>query len=100
MINSVALRSSSDHSENSTFNLPTPITMPQGKSVSKEIQWIIVCLDTTMSTDDIAMYTDLSERKVRDILAHFKQTGEVKSSNRSRPKLHRTLCDYDIEVFS
>jgi hypothetical protein len=53
-----------------------------------------------MSTDDIAMYIDLSERKVRDILAHFKQTGEVKSSNRSRPKLHRTLCDYDIEVFS
>ena len=74
--------------------------MPQGKSVSEEIQWIIVHLDTAMSTDDIAMYTDLSECKVWDILAHFKQMGEVKGSNCSRPKLHRTLCDYDIEVFS
>ena len=74
--------------------------MPQGKRVSEETQWIIVHLSTAMSAVDVAMYTDLSERKVKDILAHFKQRGEVKGSNCSRPKLHRTLCDYDIEVFS
>jgi transposase len=100
MIDSAASPSSRDHFGNSTFNLPTPTTMPQGKQVSDEIQWIVVRLNTAMSTDDIAAYTDLSERKVRDILVHFKQTGEVKGSNHSRPKLHRTLCDYDIEVFS
>ena len=74
--------------------------MPQGKQVSDEIQWIIVHLNTAMSTDNIAVYTDLSECKVRDILAHFKQTVEVKGSNHSRPKLHWTLHNYDIEVFS
>jgi len=76
--------------------------MPQGKPVSEDVQWIVVRLGTAMSADDIAMYADLSERKVKDILAHFKQTGEVKleGSKRSRPKLHRTLCDYEIEVCS
>ena len=85
---------------NSTFNIQhSLITMPQGKPVSEEVQWIVVCLGTAMSTNDIAMYVDLSECKVKDVLAYFKWTGEVKGSNHTRPKLHRTLCDYDIQVF-
>lgn len=57
--------------------------MPQGKPVSEEVQWIIVRLGTVMSTNDIAMYADLSEHKVKDILAYFKWMGEVKGSNHS-----------------
>jgi hypothetical protein len=30
-----------------------------------------------LSTQDIANYTDLSERKVRHILAHFRNTSDV-----------------------
>jgi hypothetical protein len=51
-----------------------------------------------MSTDDIAMYVDLSDCKVKGILAHFKQTEEVKGSKCLSPKLYQTLCDYNIEV--
>ena len=72
--------------------------MPQGKPVSEEVQWIVVRMATGMSIGDIATYADLSERKVKDILAYFKRTGEVKGGKSFKPKLHRTLCDDDIEV--
>jgi len=35
---------------------------------------------------------------VNEILTHFKQTGSIKLSRHSECQLHRTLCDYDIEV--
>ena len=55
-------------------------------------------MSATMSHQDIAMYIDISERKVRHILSHFKKTGEVKASPRLKPQLHHSLCDYDVEV--
>jgi len=68
--------------------------MPAGKPVTEDIQWIIVC----MGAECIAMYTDMGEHKVHDILAHFKQLGDVKVPKCQRPKLYQKLCDYDIKV--
>lgn len=44
--------------------------MPQGQSVLEVVQWIIVWLRTVMTCWDIAMYTDLSELEVCEILAY------------------------------
>lgn len=76
----------------------TTITMPQGQAVSEAIQWIIVRLSTAMPPDEIAEFTDLSDRKVRDILDRFVKTGAVKVQKRERPSLHRSLQDEDIQV--
>ena len=78
--------------------LPLPITMPQGKAISEAIQWIIVRLNMAMSTEEIAMYTDLSERKVRDIIAHFQKTGDVNIPKCQKPTLHWSLQDDSIQV--
>lgn len=78
-------------------HLPTT-TMPQGKAVSADLQWTIVRLSTAMSDEDVGMYTDVSERKVREILAHFKKNGDIKLSKRERGRVHRRLCDADIQV--
>jgi hypothetical protein len=74
--------------------------MVQGQFVSEAFQWIIVHMGATMAPQDIAMYTDVSMHKVRDILSHFNKTGEVKGSKGSKPQLHCSLCDYDIQVSS
>jgi transposase len=73
-------------------------TMTQGKAIPKVVHWIIIRLSTTVSTEDIAMYTDVSLRSVKKILSHFKQTGDVNVPKRLKPQLHRALCDYDIQV--
>ena len=72
--------------------------MARGKAVPEVVHWIIIRLSTIMSTEEISMYTDVGVRKVHEILTHFKQTGSIKLSRRSKHQLHRTLCDYDIEV--
>ena len=55
--------------------------MPAGKLITEDIQWIIVCMGATMSAKCIAMYTDMGERKVRDILAHLKQLGDARGTH-------------------
>jgi hypothetical protein len=72
--------------------------MPHGKPVSEDIQWIIVRLGTAMSIQDIAMYTNLSESKVRKTLTYFKKNGDVDIPKRQRPTLHRSLQDESIQV--
>jgi hypothetical protein len=74
--------------------------MVQGQFVPEAVQWIVVRMGATMTRQDIAMYTDISVRKVSDILSHFNKTGEVKGSKGLKPQLHRSLCDYDIQVRS
>jgi len=52
-----------------------------------------------MTEDEIAMYTDISVRSVRKILAFFRRTGGADFPQKlAPPQLHKTLCDYDIEV--
>jgi hypothetical protein len=72
--------------------------MAQGKVIPEVVHWIIIRLATTMSAEEISMYTDVGMCKVNQILSHFKETGSVKLSRRSKRQLHRTLCDFDIEV--
>ena len=74
--------------------------MPQGKAVAEAIQWIIICLSAILSPVDIAAYTDISERKVRDILRYFDQSGDVKIPVRERARVHRSLRDKDIQVWN
>ena len=72
--------------------------MPQGKAVIEDVQWIVIRLSATMSPEDIAAYTNLSERKVRGIISHFNWTGDVKVPTCERPRLQRSLRDEDIKV--
>ena len=72
--------------------------MPQGKPISEEIQWIVVRLGAVLSPEDVAMYTNIGEHKVRAILTHHKRTGEVDIPKRARPNLYQKLQEDDIEV--
>ena len=75
--------------------------MANGKTIPEVVHWIIIRLSTTMLAEDIAMYTDVSLRSVQRILSYFTRTGGVNFPNRltQKPQLHRTLCDYDIQVY-
>lgn len=87
----------------STFN-HTPqqqqqqLFMPQGQAIPEPVHWIIIRLSTSMSLEDIAMYTDVSLRKVKEIISHFKKTGDVNIPKRLRPWIHQKLSDDDIEA--
>ena len=72
--------------------------MVRGQAIPEAVQWIIIRLSPTMTVDDIAMYTNISTCSIERILAYFKQTGEVKNSKQTGLRLHRALCDYDIQV--
>ena len=72
--------------------------MPRGQPVSEPIQWTIIRLSTAMPSHEISGFTNISDRKIRDILAHFKKTGGINISKRERPTLHNSLQDEDIQV--
>ena len=74
------------------------MTMPQGKPISEEVQWIVVRLGTVLLPEDVAMYLNISERKIRAILTHHKRTGEVDTPRREQPNIYRKLQAEDIEV--
>jgi DNA-binding transcriptional regulator LsrR (DeoR family) len=69
-----------------------------GKHVPEEIQWIVICLSTTMSREDIAMYTRISSRKIDDILSTFNKYGIVKANTHEKAHTYASLCDEDIQV--
>jgi hypothetical protein len=73
-------------------------TMTRGQPVSDAIQWTIIRLSATMPSHEISGYTDTSDRKIRDILTHFKKTGGIKPSKRETPTIHRSLQEEDIQV--
>ena len=72
--------------------------MTQGQAVSESIQWIIIRLSAVMPSHEISGFTNISDRKIHDILAHFKKTGGTKDSKREKPTLHSSLQDEDIQV--
>ena len=72
--------------------------MTQGKSVPESTQWIIIHLSATMPSFEISGYTDISDRKVREILTHFKKTGGIIVSKREKATIHKSLQDEDIQV--
>ena len=72
--------------------------MPQGKPICKDVQWIIIHLSAELSSEDISMYTNISERKAKAILAHHKRTGGVDIPKCLRPSLYQKLQDEDIRV--
>ena len=76
--------------------------MAHGKTIPEDIHWIVIRLGsgTTMTEDEIAMYTNISARSIHKILAFFQHAGGVDFPQEqiAPPQLHKTLCDYDIEV--
>ena len=77
----------------------SPATMPRGQPVSEAIQWTIIRLSAVMPSHEISGFTDISDRKVRDILSHFKKTGDIKSSKRGAPTIHRSFQEEDVQVW-
>lgn len=73
--------------------------MVKGKAIPSVVHWIIICLSTSMNEEEIAMYTDVSTQSVHKILANFKLTGSIIIPNSERPRVHRALCNYDVEVY-
>ena len=74
--------------------------MARGKAIPEVVHWIIIRLSTILSAEEISMYTDVSTHKVSEIIAYFNWTGGVNLSHHSKCQLHKTLCDYNIEVCS
>ena len=74
-------------------------TMVRGQAVSEALQWTVIRLSATMPCHEISGYTDISDRKIRDIIAHFKTTGGIKSSKCEQPSLHNSLQDEDIQEY-
>ncbi len=69
------------------------------KAIPETVQWIIVRLSSTMSVEDVAMYTDVGQRTVKKILSHFQQTGGVIARKSTEPPaLCQSLCDDDVGV--
>jgi hypothetical protein len=80
------------------FRVTDTQLMGQGKRIPEEVRWIIIRLSTTMTEEEVAMYTDVSVRTVRKILAYFRQTGGVEGPKQIIPRAHNALCEYDILV--
>ena len=73
--------------------------MGHGKAIPESVQWIAVRLSTRLPVEDVCMYTDISKRSFERIMAHFRRTGDVLvPASRLKHRLHRALCDQDIEV--
>lgn len=74
--------------------------MALGQAVSESIQWIIIRLSAVMPSDEISGLTNISECKIRDILAHFNKTGGINVSNREleQATLHNAVQNEDIQV--
>ena len=66
-------------------------TMPQGKLISEDVQWIFFCLGAALSTKDVSMYTNISEHKVKAIQAYHNHTGGVDIPKCENPKLYCKL---------
>ena len=72
--------------------------MPQGKATSEAVQWIVIRLSVKLTALEIAMYTNIGERRVWDILAHFEKTGGVDVPECERVVNSRSLHDEEIQV--
>lgn len=66
--------------------------------IPEPVHWIIIWLNTTVSTEDIAMYTDVSVHKVKAILLYFKQHGTVNVPKHLQWQIQCKISDDDIEV--
>jgi hypothetical protein len=72
--------------------------MPKGKAISPDIQWIIIRMSTCLSVEDISMYTDLTIRSVKKILAHYEETSDVLIPKKLSGGPRRILDDFDVHV--
>jgi hypothetical protein len=74
--------------------------MGQGKAIPDCVKWIVVRLSTSMSVEDIAMYTDISQSSVQRILAIFRRTSDINIPKISVTQHHGMLDNEQIEVSS
>ena len=73
-------------------------TMPQGKLIFEHVQWVVICLSAGLSTEDVAMYTNISEHKVKAIKAYHDQTSGVDIPECEKLNLYCKLQEEDIRV--
>ena len=79
---------------------PCPLLshMPQGKAISEEVQWIVVSMAPIIFEEEISMYTQISTRKVQQIVSYFKSHGNVCTPAHAWTKMHHALSDDHINV--
>jgi hypothetical protein len=51
-----------------------------------------------MDEEDIAEYINVGLCSIQRILVHLKKTSDAKVPKLEKPRIHQTLCDYDVEV--
>ena len=71
--------------------------MVKGKTVSSDIQRIVVWLSAHLSKEDISTYTGVSHRTVQQILQHFEETGAIPDEEKERQR-SQVLHDEDVNV--
>jgi DNA-binding transcriptional regulator LsrR (DeoR family) len=74
------------------------LSASMGKPLYEEIQWIIICLSSAMSQEDVAMYTGVSQHKVNVMMSTFNKDGTVKVYTCQKPHTYLSLCEDDIQV--
>jgi hypothetical protein len=74
--------------------------MVLGSPILETVQWIIVRMGPLLSTEEISNFTDVGERRVRQILKHFRNTGDVDTPKRAKNKVNRSLREEHVEVCS
>lgn len=74
--------------------------MGKGRKFSPDVQRIVVRLSALLSKDDISIYTGVSLRTVKRILAHFEETGTIPDEEKERRRRSRVLRDEDVNVRS
>lgn len=72
--------------------------MDQGEFISESVQWIVIRLASLMSVEETAMYANISTTSVRQIVAHFKETGDVIKSAHSEQQIVPSICGPVIGV--
>ena len=76
-----------------------PLTsMAKGRKFSPNVQWIAVQLSALLSKDNISIYTGISLRMVKQILAHFEETGTIPDEEKEWQRRSQVLCDEDVNV--
>ena len=74
--------------------------MPQGQTISRPVQEIVLRLSSLLPNEDIAFYTGVSLRSVECILQHFKSHGALPEAKERPGRTQKALRDVELAVSS
>ena len=80
--------------------LHTVSLMPQGQTISRPVQEIVLRLSSLLPNEDISFYTGISLRSVERILQHFKSHGVLPEAKERPGRTRKALRDVELAASS